>query len=112
MNTTGNDQYVQSGDLKCLVAWGGKGCKRSSIIPDTPTLEEIYPDENMPRLDMYGYIAGPAGMSDELVQTINDAIKEAVETDTTVEWVSPADSVEILQQCQNAYNEAYALTQG
>ncbi len=61
-------------------------------------------------------------MSDELVQTINDAIKEAVETDTvkegykklatTVEWVSPADSVEILQQCQNAYNEAYALTQG
>lgn len=110
------------GDLKCLVAWGGKGCKRSSIIPDTPTLEEIYPDENMPRLDMYGYIAGPAGMSDELVQTINDAIKEAVETDTvkegykklatTVEWVSPADSVEILQQCQNAYNEAYALTQG
>lgn len=104
------------------MAWGGKGCKRSSIIPDTPTLEEIYPDENMPRLDMYGYIAGPAGMSDELVQTINDAIKEAVETDTvkegykklstTVEWVSPADSVEILQQCQNAYNEAYALTQG
>ena len=79
MNTTGNDQYVQSGDLKCLVAWGGKGCKRSSIIPDTPTLEEIYPDENMPRLDMYGYIAGPAGMSDELVQTINDAIKVAQE---------------------------------
>lgn len=123
MNTTRATISTSSaGDLKCLVAWGGKGCKRSSIIPDTPTLEEIYPDENMPRLDMYGYIAGPAGMSDELVQTINDAIKEAVETDTvkegykklatTVEWVSPADSVEILQQCQNAYNEAYALTQG
>ena len=35
-----------------------------------------------------------------------------VDANYTVEWVSPADSVEILQQCQNAYNEAYALTQG
>ena len=33
MNTTGNDQYVQSGDLKCLVAWGGKGCKVDLAAP-------------------------------------------------------------------------------
>ena len=122
MNTTGNDQYVQSGDLKCLVAWGGKGCKRSSIIPDTPTLEEIYPDENMPRLDMYGYIAGPAGMSDELVQTINDAIKEAVETDTVKEGYKKLATTSsgslpqtLLRSCSSARtptNEAYALTQG
>lgn len=122
MNTTGNDQYVKSGDLKCLGTWGSKGCKRSSIIPDTPTLEEIYPDENMPRLDMYGYIAGPAGMSDELVQTISEVMKEATDTATvkdgyvklatTVKWISPEESAEILQQCQEAYNQAYALTQG
>ena len=42
MNTTGNDQYVQSGDLKCLVAWGGKGCKRSSIIPTPRLWKTIY----------------------------------------------------------------------
>ena len=71
---------------------------------------------------MYGYIAGPAGMSDELVQTISEVMKEATDTATvkdgyvklatTVKWVSPEESAEILQQCQEAYNEAYALTQG
>ena len=71
---------------------------------------------------MYGYIAGPAGMSDELVETINEAMKGATATSTVqdgykkldmvVEWYSAADSAEILQQCQDAYNQAYALTQG
>mgnify|MGYP000099117675 FL=1 len=100
-----------------LVAWGGKGCKRSSIIPDTPTLEEIYPDENMPRLDMYGYIAGPAGMSDELVQTINDAIKEAVETDTVKEGYKKLATTSsgslpqtLLRSCSSARTPTTRLT--
>lgn len=122
MNTTGNDQYVKSGDLKCLMTWGKKGAARSLTIPDAPTIDEAYPDNTLPRLDMYGYIAGPAGMSDELVETINEAMKGATATSTVqdgykkldmvVEWYSAADSAEILQQCQDAYNQAYALTQG
>ena len=119
MNTTGNDQYVKSGDLKCLVQWGSEGSTRSTIFPDVPLLEEVYPDVDMPRLDMYGYIAGPKGMSDADVAAISETIKGAVETQTvkdgyaklatTVEFVSPEESVEILKKCQDAYNEAYAL---
>lgn len=119
MNTTGNDQYVKSGDLKCLVQWGSEGSTRSTIFPDVPLLEEVYPDVDMPRLDMYGYIAGPKGMSEADVAAISETIKGAVETQTvkdgyaklatTVEFVSPEESVEILKKCQDAYNEAYAL---
>ena len=85
-------------------------------------VDEAYPDNTMPRLNMYGYIAGPAGMSEDLVNTISEAMKGATETttvqegykklDMVVEWYSPEESAEILQQCQDAYNEAYALTQG
>ena len=74
---------------------------------------------DMPRLDMYGYIAGPKGMSEADVAAISETIKGAVETQTvkdgyaklatTVEFVSPEESVEILKKCQEAYNEAYAL---
>ena len=122
MNTTGNDQYVQSGDLKCLVTMGTKGCKRSSIIPDTPTLDELYPDNTYNNLDMLCYIAGPKDMSDEDVQTISEAMKAACETDTvkegykklsaTVEWVSPEDATELLKASQEATIEAYKLANG
>ena len=117
MNTTGNDQYVQSGDLKCWWPGAARAASAAPSSPDTPTLEEIYPDENMPRLDMYGYIAGPAGMSDELVQTINDAIKEAVETDTVKEGYKKLATTSsgslpqtLLRSCSSARTPTTRLT--
>jgi len=121
MNTTGNEQYVQSGDLKCLVQWGSEGAKRSSLFPDTPTLEEVYPDVEMPRLDNIGYIAGPKGMDPATVQAINDTMKAAAENPTVQEgyaklgtaigWVSAEEATEMMKTVQEAYNAAYAATQ-
>lgn len=124
MNTTGNDQYVESGDLKCLMQFGTVGCARSSLFPDVPTLDEIDPEMSaaMPRLDNLGYIAGPKGMSEEDIAEINRVIKGAIETDTvqdgykqmatTVEYVTVEEAEALLQAQQEGYNEAYALVNG
>lgn len=119
MNTTGNDQYVQNGDLKCLIQWGAEGCGRSSLFPDVPLLEEVYPDMSMARLDMIGYIAGPKGMSAEDVAEINRVIKAAIENptvqegyaklSTAVAYYTAEESAEILRVSQEATSTAYAL---
>lgn len=119
MNTTGNDQYVKSGDLKCLVQWGAEGAVRSEMFPDVPLLEELYPDVDMPRLDMYGYIAGPKSLSEADVAEINRVIKAAVENPTVQEgyqklgsavaYMTAEEATQILQASQAATNQAYAL---
>lgn len=122
MNTTGNDQYVQNGDLKCLVQWGAEGCSRSSLFPDVRLLEEVYPDAEMARLDMIGYIAGPKGMSAEDVAEINRVVKAAIENPTVQEgyaklssavtYYTAEEAAEILRVCQEGTSAAFALVNG
>lgn len=124
MNTTGNDQYVESGDLKCLMQFGVVDCTRSSLFPDVPTLDEIDPEMSaaLPRLSNIGYIAGPKGMSEADIAEIHRVIKGAIETDTVqdgykqmatvVEYVPIDEAEAILKEQQEAYNEAYALVNG
>lgn len=124
MNTTGNDQYVKSGDLKCLVQWGKVGATPSSLFPDVPLLSDAYPEEDaaMPRLSNIGYIAGPKTMSDEDINAVNEVIKAAADTKTvkdgyaqmatTVEYYPIDEAVALLDEQQAAYNEAYAIVNG
>lgn len=124
MNTTGNDQYVKSGDLKCLMQFGIVGCERADIFPDVPTLGEIYPevDKSMPRLSNIGYIAGPLGMSEADIAEISRVIKGAVETATVqdgyaqmgmvVEYYTVEDAAAVIAEQQEAYIEAYKLVNG
>lgn len=115
MNTTGNQQYVESGDLKCLAVCGGK--VRSPLMPDSPMFTELgYQDI---ALDNIGYIAGPKDMDSGTVAAISDAMKFASESATVkegyeklatvVEWVSPEEITEMMSACQDAYTEAYNL---
>lgn len=122
MNTTGNDQYVQNGDLKILLQWGREGATRSTLFPDTPLLEEVYPDADLPRMDMLGFIAGPKGMSEADVAEINRVMKAAIENPTVqegyakmatvVEYYTAEEATQMLLDMQTATTDAYNMVNG
>ena len=115
MNTTGNQQYVESGDLKALAVCGGT--ERSPLMPDAPLLTELgYEDVH---LNNIGYIAGPKDMDPATVSAISEAMKAATENAAVqegykklaavVEWVSPEEITEMMKTEQENYNAAYEL---
>lgn len=120
MNTTGNDQYVEAGNLKCLVTIGAEGAARSSLFPDVPTAEEL--GYTIPQLDMIGFIAGPKGMDEADIAAINSAMEAAIATDTVQEgytqmaaevvYVTIEEAEEMLATAQENYNNAVELING
>src|SRR5690606_18165957 len=67
--------FVKSGRLRAMAV---STAKRSTLVPDLPSMEEA----GMPDFDINswnGYF-GPAGMPDDIVQTLNGAINKIVTT--------------------------------
>ena len=71
-DSSGWAELVQSGRLRLLVTWGAERAKR---FPDVPTLRESGID--LVSASPYG-LAGPKGMSPEVVRVLHDAFREAL----------------------------------
>jgi len=124
MSTTGNQQYVESGDLKCLMQFGVVNSTRSSLFPDVPTIEEDNPEaaKALPRLDSICYFAGPKGMSKADIEKISQAMKQALESEEVQAgykklacagvWYSPEEATEIISKMQEDYTAAYNAVNG
>jgi tripartite-type tricarboxylate transporter receptor subunit TctC len=75
MDASQTQEHVKAGKLRALATTGPT---RVEAFPDTPTMVEAgYPDFVL--LSWQG-VHGPAGMSPEIVATINRAVREAVGT--------------------------------
>lgn len=71
-DSSGWAELVQSGRLRLLVTWGAERAKR---FPEVPTLRESGID--LVSASPYG-LAGPKGMSPEVVRVLHDAFREAL----------------------------------
>lgn len=71
-DSSGWSEMVQAGRLRLLVTWAGERAKR---FPQTPTLRESGID--IVSASPYG-LAGPKGMSADVVRVLHDAFKEAL----------------------------------
>ena len=70
---TSMDALIQKGDVRPLAVWSEQRLKR---LPDVPTLKEL----GMPFVfDSPWGFAGPKGMAPEIVATLHDAFKKALE---------------------------------
>ena len=71
-DSSGWSELVQSGRLRLLATWGAERAKR---FPDVPTLRESGID--VVSTSPYG-LAGPKGMSPEVMRVLHDAFREAI----------------------------------
>ena len=71
-DSSGWSELVQSGRLRLLTVWSAERAKR---FPDVPTLRESGID--IVSASPYG-LAGPKGMSPDVVRVLHDAFKEAL----------------------------------
>ncbi len=71
--TSGWAPQVESGDLRLLAVWTGQRTKK---WPDVPTLKELGYD--IVAYSPFG-IAGPKGMAPQVVKTLHDAFKKAMD---------------------------------
>lgn len=75
MDASPTQEHVKAGSLRALAT---TGVSRVEAFPDAPTMiESGYPDFVL--LSWQG-LHGPAGMSGEIVATLNQAVREAVNT--------------------------------
>lgn len=67
---------IKGGTLRALVT---TGAKRSSILPDTPTLSE----SGFPGVDIIAWVGvfGPAKVAPEITATLNQAVKDVMTSD-------------------------------
>lgn len=71
-DSSGWAELVRGGQLRLLATWGAERAKR---FPDAPTLKESGVD--IVSASPYG-LAGPKGMSPEVVRVLHDAFREAL----------------------------------
>ena len=71
-DSSGWSDLVQSGQLRLLATWGAERAKR---FPNVPTLRESGID--IVSISPYG-LAGPKGMSADVVRVLHDAFREAL----------------------------------
>lgn len=116
LSTISANQYVESGDLKCLAMVGSK---HSKLMPDVKTLDELgYQSLEMANILM---LLGPAGMSEADINRVGEVLKAASENETLVEgyeklncaweYKNPADSREYLNGIIAEMQEAYPVVQ-
>jgi len=75
MDASQTQEHVKAGKLRALAI---TGTRRMEAFPDAPTMVEAgYPDYV---LFSWQGVHGPAGMSPEIVATLNQAVREAVNT--------------------------------
>jgi tripartite-type tricarboxylate transporter receptor subunit TctC len=71
-DSSGWSDLVQSGQMRLLATWGAERAKR---FPNVPTLRESGID--IVSISPYG-LAGPKGMSPDVVRVLHDAFREAL----------------------------------
>lgn len=107
-------QYVESGDLRCLVTLGAL---KSEAIKDVPTIEECgYSTCDLPTCMI---LLGPAGMSDADVAKIHEYLKIASENTTLKEglaklgtdwkYMTQEESIQYVHDMQERYDTAFSL---
>ncbi len=84
-DSTGWAPHVEAGKLRLLAVYGSKRAKR---WPDVPTLTELgYATFS----DSPFGLAGPAGMSPDIVRTLHDAFRRALDEPKVVEMLERYD---------------------
>lgn len=68
---------IKSGQLKALAVTGSE---RSPLLPDVPTMAEATAIPELAGTTWYGFLA-PAGISDQIAQTLTDNIAKIVKSD-------------------------------
>lgn len=115
MNNTGVLQYVEAGDLRCLVQLD----QPSLVMPEIPTMEDFGYEPCS--IDNVTILLGPKGMSEEDVLRIEEILKECNVNEDLMEgyeklgaeWVfMPVEEARVyLDFIQGQFNEAYKLLQ-
>lgn len=72
------EQYIQTGEVVCLVSCSEE---RSSFSPDVPCTYELGYEVTFP---VYYYITAPKDTPDEVIAVLNDAMKEVSEDESYV----------------------------
>jgi tripartite-type tricarboxylate transporter receptor subunit TctC len=88
MSGTSTAPQIRAGKLRAIAF---SGPKRSSILPDVPTIAEAYPDFVM--VQWYG-LFGPAGLPDPIVSRLHAESHKGIQAPDTVEKLRNAGGVE------------------
>lgn len=116
LSTTSAAQYVEAGDLRCLVMVGSEN---SELIPDVQTLDQL----GYNSLTMFNclMLLGPAGMSQTDIDKVGEYLKIACADTEVIEgykkmnsvWTykTPAESKEYLNQIMAELSGAYPVVQ-
>ena len=114
---TGTSQYVESGDLRCLVQLSSN---HSELIPDAPTMEDL--GYNSCYLGMSMILLGPPNMDPADCAKIDAVLKECSESSEVqegyatlgAEWnyMTREETAAYLEKTQADYDAAYALMNG
>ena len=114
LSTISANQYVESGDLKCLAMVGSK---HSELMPDVKTLDDLgYQSLEMANILM---LLGPAGMSEADIARVGEVLKAASENETLIEgykklncaweYKDPQESREYLNGVMAEMQDAYPV---
>lgn len=114
---TGTSQYVDSGDLRCLVQLSSE---HSDLIPDAPTMEDL--GYNSCYLGMSMILLGPPNMDPADCAKIDSVLKACSESSEVqdgyatlgAEWnyMTPEETKAYLDKTQADYDAAYAIMSG
>jgi tripartite-type tricarboxylate transporter receptor subunit TctC len=88
MSGTSTAPQIRAGKLRALAF---SGAKRSSILPDVPTIAETYPDFVM--VQWYG-LFGPVGLPDTISARLRNEAHRGMQQPDTVEKLKNAGGVE------------------
>lgn len=115
LSPSGVTDYVASGDLKCLCLFGEETL--DDLMPGVPCFKDMGEDPEL--LSMFFYLAGPAGIPDEIAESINSVLEEISHDDTIYDVMSnyamnwtwePLEDVRAhAHEMQQQYVDAYAL---
>src|SRR5262249_11394967 len=86
---------VNSGQLRLLVSYGAD---RTRNWPEVPTLKEAGVD--VVANSAYG-VAGPRGMSDEVVRVLHDAFRKGMQEPVFVELLKTLEQEQIYQSTED-----------
>ena len=114
MNTTGEDQYVKSGDLRCLAILGPE---KSDLIPDAPLISDFgYEPID---LSMCATMLAPKGTDPAVIKAVEAVLEEASKNQDLQdayqklgsgwEYMTAEESSELVNSIQSLYDEAYEL---
>lgn len=114
MNFTGEDQYVKSGDLRCLVNLTDV---QSQLLPEVPLITEYGYDPI--DLSMCATMLAPADTDPAIIKAISQVLEEVSKSEelqaayaklgAAWEYMTPEDSAAFVANIQEMYNDAYAL---